>query len=75
METFIVFKVSCFKYLIICDKWQNNVKFEAKSVQNAQFKAKIKKKTDFGLFGSTILSGRRGLGTNRCDRMGSGEFI
>lgn len=75
METFIVFKVSCFKYLIICDKWQNNVKFEAKSVQNAQFKAKIKEKTDFGLFGSTILSGGCGLGTNRSDCLGGGKFI
>jgi hypothetical protein len=51
------------------------VKFEAKSVQNAQFKAKIKKKTDFGLYGSIILSGCSGLGTDRCDCLGGSEFI
>jgi hypothetical protein len=28
--------------LLIHDKWQNCVKFEAKSIKNAQFKAEIK---------------------------------
>jgi hypothetical protein len=75
METLRVFKVSKMNNLLICVKWQNCVKFEAKSIKNAQFKAKIKEKTDFGLFGSTILSGGGGLGTNWCNRLGSGEFI
>lgn len=75
METIFVFKVSGVIYLIIYDKWQNCVKFEAKSVQNAQFKAEIKEKTDFGIFGPTILSRGGGVGTHRCDRLGSGKFI
>jgi hypothetical protein len=75
METLRVFKVSKMNNLLICDKWQNCVKFEAKSIKNAQFKAKIKEKTAIGLFGSTILSGGGGLGTNWCNRLGGGEFI
>jgi hypothetical protein len=75
METLRVFKVSKMNNLLICDKWQNCVKFEAKSIKNAQFKAKIKEKTAIELFGSTILSGGGGLGTNWCNRLGSGEFI
>ena len=47
METFCVFKVSGLKNLKFYDKWQNCGRFEAKSVKNAQFKAKIKEKTDF----------------------------
>lgn len=75
METLRVFKVSKMNNLLICDKWQNCVKFEAKSIKNAQFKAKIKEKADFGLFGSTILSGSGGLGTNRCNCLGGGESV
>lgn len=75
METLNVFKVSEMNNLLICDKWQNCVKFEPKSVKNAQFKPKIKEKTGFGLFGTIVLSGGRGLGTNRGDHMGGGEFI
>ena len=51
------------------------MKFEAKSVQNAQFKAKIKEKTDFGLFGSIILSGGSRVGAHWCDGLGGSEFI
>ena len=75
METFCVFKVSDLKILKFYDKWQNCGRFEAKSVKNAQFKAKIKEKTDFGLFGSIILSRCSCLGTHWRDRMGGGEFV
>jgi hypothetical protein len=61
--------------LLICVKSQNCVKFEAKSLKNAQFKPKIKEKTGFGLFGSIVLSGGRSLGTNRSYGLGGGEFI
>ncbi len=75
METLRVFKVSKMNNLLICVKWQNCVKFEAKSIKNAQFKAKIKEKTDFGLFGSIILSGGSRVGAHWCDGLGGSEFI
>ena len=61
--------------IYICVKWQNCVKFEAKSNKNAKFKAKIKEKTGFRLFGTIILSGGGRVGAHRCDRLGGSEFI
>ena len=51
------------------------MKFVTKSVQNAQFKAKTQQKTDFGLYGSIILSRGRGIGTHWGDGMGGGKPI
>ena len=63
------------KFVLIIDKWSKWVKFVTKSAQNAQFKAKTQQKTDFGLYGSIILSRGRGIGTHWGDGMGGGKPI
>jgi hypothetical protein len=51
------------------------VKFVPQSLQNGQFKAKTQQKTDFGLYGSIILSRGGGIGTHWGDGMGGGKLI
>jgi hypothetical protein len=51
------------------------VKFVTKPAENGQFKAKTKQKTDFGLFGSIVLSRGSRTGAHWRDRLGGGEPI